>query len=82
MARKSAKTIELEEGILNSVELLDDCDGSRTELLSTLDQVRELLVNSYGDEFQEDYDEMLGLNTEDSDEDFDDPDSDGDSNDN
>jgi hypothetical protein len=68
MARKSAKTIELEEGILNSVELLDQCDGSRLELQNTLDQIREILVNSYGDEFQEDYDEMLGLETEDFDE--------------
>jgi hypothetical protein len=72
MARKSAKTIELEEGILNAVELLDECDGSRVELLRTFDQVRELLVDSYGDEFQFDYDEMLGLETEDSDDDSDD----------
>jgi hypothetical protein len=71
MARKSAKTIELEEGILNSVELLDQCNGSRLDLQNTLDQVRELMVDSYGDEFQEDYDEMLGLETEDSDEDSD-----------
>ncbi len=65
MARKSARTIELEEGILNSVELIDECDGSRIELQRTLDQVREYLVDSYGDEFQGDYDEMLGLETED-----------------
>jgi hypothetical protein len=73
MARKSARTIELEEGILNSVELLDECDGSRLELTNTLDKVRELLVDSYGDEFQSDFDEMLGQETENShDEDFDD----------
>jgi len=75
MARKSARTIELEEGILNSVELLDECDGSRLQLQNTLDQVRGLLVDSYGDEFQDDFDEMLGLETEDSDEDFSDEDS-------
>ncbi len=73
MARKSAKTIELEEGILNSVELIDECDGSRLEQQNTLDKVRELLVDSYGDEFQSDFDEMLGQETENSgDEDFDD----------
>ncbi len=71
MARKSARTIELEEGILNSVELIDQCDGSRAEQQNTLDQVRELLVDSYGDEFQEDFNEMLGQETEESDEDFD-----------
>lgn len=64
MARKSARTIGLEEGILNSVELLDQCDGSRNDLVNTLDQVRENLVDSYGDEFQDDYDEMLGVETE------------------
>jgi hypothetical protein len=69
MARKSAKTIELEEGILNSVELIDECDGSRVEQQNTLDQVREILVNSYGDEFQDDFNEMLGQETEGSDED-------------
>jgi hypothetical protein len=68
MARKSARTIGLEEGILNSVELLDRCDGSRVDLVNTLDQVREMLVDSYGDEFQTDYDEMLGLEAEDEDE--------------
>jgi hypothetical protein len=76
MARKSARTIELEEGILNSVESIDDCDGSRVELQRTLDQVRELLVDSYGPEFQDDYDEMLGLETEDVDGEIIDEDSD------
>ncbi len=76
MARKSARTIELEEGILNSVELLDECDGSRLQLQNTLDQVRGLLVDSYGDEFQDDFDEMLGLEEENLDEDFSDEDSD------
>jgi hypothetical protein len=66
MPRKSARTIELEEGVLNSVELLDQCDGSRNDLVSTLDQVREYLVDSYGDEFQTDFDEMLGVESEDS----------------
>ncbi len=65
MARKSARTIELEEGILNSVELLDECDGSRLELQNTLDKVREILVDSYGDEFQTDFDEMLGVEPDD-----------------
>ncbi len=74
MARKSARTIELEEGILNSVELIDDCNGSRVELQNTLDKVRELLVDSYGVEFESDYEEMLGLETEDSDEDDEDSD--------
>jgi hypothetical protein len=78
MARKSARTIELEEGILNSVELLDQTDGSRNELQNTHDQVREYLVNSYGDEFQDDYNEMLGVEAEDSDEDSDDLDEDSD----
>ncbi len=69
MARKSARTIELEEGILNSVEMLDECDGSRLALQNCLDTIRGVLVDSYGDEFQPDFDEMLGQETEDSDDD-------------
>jgi hypothetical protein len=61
MARTSVRTIELEEGILNSVELLDNCEGSRVQLQSTLDEVRETLVNCYGDTFQDEYNEMLGI---------------------
>jgi hypothetical protein len=68
MARVNQRVLDLEEGVLNSVELLDSCDGSRLNLVNTLDEVRETLVNTYGDSFQEDYDEMLGLETEDSDE--------------
>ncbi len=64
MPRANQRVLDLEEGILNSVELLDDCDGSRTNLLSTLDEVRETLTNSYGESFQEEYDEMRGIETE------------------
>ena len=74
MARKSARTIELEEGILNAVESIDNCDQSRTQLSATLDQVRETLVESYGDEFQNDFDEMIGIEAEPVDEDEDDDD--------
>jgi hypothetical protein len=65
MARPNKRILDLEEGILNSVELLDNCDGSRSNLVNTLDEVRETLVNSYGDTFQEEYDEMLGVESSD-----------------
>ncbi len=65
MPRPNQRVVELEEGILNSVELLDNCDGSRSNLVITLDEVRETLVNSYGDDFQEEYNEMLGIETDD-----------------
>ncbi len=64
MARQNQRVLDLEEGILNSVELLDNCDGSRLNLVNTLDEVRETLVDSYGDTFQEEYDEMLGIEPE------------------
>lgn len=63
MPRTNQRVLDLEEGILNSIELLDNCDGSRLNLVNTLDEVRETLVNSYGDSFQDDYDEMLGIET-------------------
>jgi hypothetical protein len=65
MARANARTLELEEGILNSIELLDQADGSRLGLINTLDEVRETLVTSYGDQFDDDYNELLGVETED-----------------
>jgi bifunctional DNA-binding transcriptional regulator/antitoxin component of YhaV-PrlF toxin-antitoxin module len=68
MARTNQRVVDLEEGILNSVELLDNCDGSRVNLQNTLDEVRETLVTSYGDSFQEEYDEMLGTEAETDDE--------------
>jgi hypothetical protein len=64
MARANVRMIELEEGILNSVELLDNCDGSRVHLQNTLDEVRENLVSCYGDTFQQEYNEMLGIEAE------------------
>lgn len=68
MARSSRRQLELEEGILNAVDSLDNCDGSRVNLVSTLDVVRETLVNAYGDSFQEDYDEMFGVDSDETDE--------------
>jgi hypothetical protein len=68
MARVNQRTLDLEEAVLNSVELLDQCDGSRLNLINSLDEVRETLVNAYGDSFEEDYNEMRGNET-DSDED-------------
>jgi hypothetical protein len=61
MARTSQRVLDFEEGVLAAVELVDNCDGSRLELLNTLDEVREALVDSYGDSFQDDYDERLGV---------------------
>jgi hypothetical protein len=69
MARVNQRVLDLEEGLLNSVELLDSCDGSRLNLVNTLDEVRETLVNAYGDSFQEDYDEMIGIEAEPADDD-------------
>jgi Na+-transporting NADH:ubiquinone oxidoreductase subunit NqrC len=64
MARQNQRVLDLEEGILNSVELLDNCDGSRLNLVNTLDEIRETLVDCYGGTFQEEYDEMLGIEPE------------------
>jgi hypothetical protein len=68
MALQNQRVLNLEEGILNSVELLDNCDGSRLNLLNMLDEVRETLVDCYGETFQEEYDEMLGIEPEISDD--------------
>jgi hypothetical protein len=72
MARTNQRLLDFEEGILNSVELIDICDGSRLNLVNTLDEVRELLVSCYGDTFQEEYDEMNGIETIDDDDEIED----------
>jgi hypothetical protein len=72
MARTNQRLLDFEEGILNSVELIDSCDGSRLNLVNTLDEVRELLVSCYGDTFQEEYDEMNGIETIDDDDEIED----------
>jgi hypothetical protein len=64
MARVNQRVLDFEEGVLNSIELLDSCDGSRVNLVNTLDEVRETLVNAYGDSFQDDYNEMIGIEAE------------------
>jgi hypothetical protein len=69
MARVNQRVLDLEEGVLNSVEMLDSCDGSRVNLVNTLDEVRETLVNAYGGSFQDDYDEMIGNEAEPADDD-------------
>jgi predicted DNA-binding antitoxin AbrB/MazE fold protein len=61
MARANQRVLNFEEGVLKAIELLDNCDGSRLELVNTLDEVRETLVDSYGNSFQDDYDELLGI---------------------
>ncbi len=65
MARVNQRVLDFEEGILNSVQLIDEADGSRLGLLNTIDEVRENLVMAYGDDFQDDYNELLGIETDD-----------------
>ena len=68
MARVNQRTLDLEEGILNSVELIDRVDGSRLGLVDTLDEVRDNLVTAYGDSFQDDYNDLLGIEIDDENE--------------
>lgn len=71
MARKSERVIELEEGILNAVEAIDTGDQSRVGLLETLDNIRLTLEVAYGEDFEDDLAEKMGIELIDEDEDED-----------
>ncbi len=63
---------EMAQAVISSVAGIDQCDGSRIELQNTLDSVRETLEAVYGDDFTNDLNEFLGIETVDpDDEDFD-----------
>lgn len=71
MARKSLRTTELEEGILSAYEIIDNTDQSRVGLSEGMDNIRELLADIYGVEFENDYAEQTGAEIDDEDSDFD-----------
>lgn len=72
MAQKSARTVELEEAILNACELIDNCDQSRTALSDGMDNVRLLLSDGYGEDFEDDLAVKMGYELiDDEDDDFD-----------
>lgn len=71
------RSLELEEGIVSAVAEIDQSDGSRVGLQETLDSVREILGNAYGDTLTDDVNEFLGLETVDG-EDISDEDDDSD----
>ena len=71
------RSSELEEAIVSAVAEIDSTDSSRVGLQETLDSVREILGNAYGDELTDDVNEFLGLDTVDG-EDLTDDDDDSD----
>ena len=62
------RSSELEEAIVSAVAEIDQSDSSRVGLQETLDSVREILGNAYGDELTSDVNDYLGLDTVDGDE--------------
>jgi hypothetical protein len=68
MARKPVRVAELEEAILEACETIDNTDQSRTALSEGLDNVREILAEAYGDDFDDDLAERTGEGDEDEDD--------------
>jgi hypothetical protein len=58
---------EFEEATVNAVAEIDQSDGSRVGLQTTLDSVRETLANVYGETLTDDVNEYLGIETVDND---------------
>ena len=57
------RSSELEEAIVAAVAEIDQSDSSRVGLQETLDSVREILENAYGDTLTDDVNEYVGLET-------------------
>lgn len=70
------RSSELEESIVLAVAEIDSTDSSRVGLQETLDSVREILGNAYGDTLTDDVNEFLGLDTVDGEDISDEEDSD------
>ena len=71
---KSARVIELEEGIAQAVATLDTSDGSRVSTAEAIDSARETLSDAFGAGFEDAVSEYLQSDSDDdtTDEDFDD----------
>lgn len=53
------KILEFEEASISAGAEIDQTDGSRIGLQYTLDTVREILADAYGDSFTDDVNEFL-----------------------
>ncbi len=71
---KSARTIELEEGIAQAVATLDETDASRIGLQEAIDSARETLADAYGVGFEKAVTEYLSDESDEDDEDDEDED--------
>lgn len=63
ISEATQRNSELEEAIVSAVAEIDQSDSSRVGLQETLDSVREILANAYGDTLTDDVNEHLGLET-------------------
>jgi hypothetical protein len=64
LAELRERVSEFEEATVNAVAEIDQSDGSRVGLQTTLDSVREIFANAYGDTLTDDVNEYLGIEGE------------------
>lgn len=60
---------ELKQAIVEAVATLDESDGSRTSTAHAIDVARDTLADAYGDSFDADVEEYLGIETTNDDDD-------------
>lgn len=68
MPQKSERVRELEQGLLEIGETIDTCDQSRVALSDGMDNVREKVVELYGEDFEKDLLELMGYEVEENDD--------------
>lgn len=64
LAELRERVSEFEEATVNAVAEIDQSDGSRVGLQATLDSVREIFANAYGETLTDDVNEYLGIEGE------------------
>ena len=60
MPRQSLRAVELQDAILDAAEEIDNTDQSRSGLSEGLDNVRVILAEAYGPDFEDDLAEKVG----------------------
>ena len=78
MPRQTTRELELLESILDAAVVIDTTDQSRVALSDGLDEVRSVLAEAYGPDFEEHLAERFEEGTDDDDDDDDDDEEDED----
>lgn len=61
MSRATERITELEQMALEAAEIIDNADQSRIGLSNALDEIRNVISTAYGEDFEDDLAQHLGV---------------------